>query len=424
MDKLKLGSIGSMVQLLQSKLQKLGIYNGNITGYFDRNTENALKYFQDRFDVAITGEMNEETYDRLKPYLNGYIKYKVKGEDTIFSLAGRFQTTVDAILFRNPEINIYNLEIGSFIIIPFFYIVPTDIDYSYSILKMNINALERVYNFLELGSIGKSTMGKDIPYIKIGKGKKEICYNAAIHANEWITAPLLMKFVEDFSKAYAVNGKIYGYSAREIFDEVTIYIIPMLNPDGVDLVVGDITDTKVLEKTKRIAAEYENIPYPSGWKANINGIDLNLQFPAGWEKAKKIKFAQGFTTPAPRDFVGYGPVTAIESENIYNFTLAHNFKLILTYHSQGQVIYWKYLDYEPKNSLYIGEQFAKSSGYELESTPYSSGFAGYKDWFIQNYDRPGFTIEVGIGENPLPISQFDEIYKDNTSILVLGTRLI
>ena len=47
-----------------------------------------------------------------------------------------------------------------------------------------------------------------------------------------------------------------------------------------------------------------------------------------------------------------------------------------------------------------------------------SSFAGYKDWFIKVFRRPGFTIEAGSGENPLPIGQFEEIYRDNLGILV------
>ena len=160
-----------------------------------------------------------------------------------------------------------------------------------------------------------------------------------------------------------------------------------------------------------------------GWKANINGVDLNLQFPAGWENAKEIKYSQGFQTPAPRDFVGEGPLTERESLAIYNFTLEHDFKLILTYHTQGETIYWKFLDYLPPYSLYIGEQFSIVSGYLLETTPISSGYAGYKDWFIQQYNRPGYTIEAGLGENPLHISQFNKIYNDNIGILVLGLVL-
>ena len=149
-------------------------------------------------------------------------------------------------------------------------------------------------------------------------------------------------------------------------------------------------------------------------------MDLNLQFPADWENAKKIKFAQGFDKPAPRDYVGPAPLSESESISLYNFTLEHNFSLMLTYHTQGKVIFWQYQNYTPEISQDIVNTFATISGYLPEETPYNSSFAGYKDWFIMNYRKPGFTIEAGIGTNPLPISQFDEIYKDNIGILVLG----
>lgn len=139
--------------------------------------------------------------------------------------------------------------------------------------------------------------------------------------------------------------------------------------------------------------------------------------------AKKIKYNLGFTSPAPRDFVGYGPLTEPEALAIYNFTLKYDFKLVIAYHTQGKEIYWQFANFNPPNSFYIGTQFAKSSGYKLTDTPYNSSFAGYKDWFIQDYNKPGYTIEAGIGESPLPISQFDEIYRDNIGILILGAVL-
>ena len=108
---------------------------------------------------------------------------------------------------------------------------------------------------------------------------------------------------------------------------------------------------------------------------------------------------------------------------IYNFTLQHNFSLILAYHTQGKEIYWQFQDYAPENARIIGEQFANASGYILADVPFASSFAGYKDWFLQQYRKPGYTIEAGLGENPLPISQFDEIYNDNLGILVLGMVL-
>ena len=303
-------------------------------------------------------------------------------------------------------------------------IVPTNVYYTSSILKSNIEHLRNRYNFIRTGNIGYSVLGKNIPYIQIGTGSKEVMYSGSIHANEWVTAIVLMKFVEDFAKAYENNGFIYGYSAREIFNNTTIYIVPMVNPDGVDLVTGNIRpNSGIYNQFRDISLNFPTIPFPNGWKANFNGVDLNLQFPAGWINARRIKFAQGYTRPAPRDFVGFGPVTEPEALALYNFTLIHNFRLILAYHTQGEVIYWKYADFLPQYSQEIGERFAEASGYTLDITPPESAYAGYKDWFIQEYNRPGYTVEAGLGNNPLPLSQFEQIYKDNIGILVLGAVL-
>ena len=233
-----------------------------------------------------------------------------------------------------------------------------------------------------------------------------------------------MKFIENFCRAFVQNSNIYEHNARDVFSQVSIYIVPMVNPDGVDLVTGAINkNSQEYRNFKKISNNFPEISFPDGWKANANGVDLNLQFPAGWEEARRIKFAQGFTSPAPRDFVGYGPLTEPESLALYNFTLEHNFNLILAYHTQGKEIYWQFQDYAPQEAYYIGQELAKVSGYTLANVPYESSFAGYKDWFVQQYRRLGYTIEAGIGESPLPLSQFNQIYNDNLGIIILGAVL-
>ena len=303
-------------------------------------------------------------------------------------------------------------------------IVKNNLIYNYNLMILNINSLKKKYPFLKVGKIGKSMLNRPIPYIKIGIGKKQVLYQSSIHANEWITALLSMKFIENFGKAYSKDKNIFGYRAKDLFADCSLYIIPMMNPDGVDLVTGCIRKgEKEYRKPEMISKKYSNIPFPSGWKANINGVDLNLQFPAGWEKARKIKFSQGFTSPAPRDYVGKEPLLEPEAIALYNFTNKNDFSSTISFHSQGKVIYWRYLDYLPEKSLEIAKEFSNISGYELDDTPFISSFAGYRDWFIKKHNRPAFTVEVGVGENPLPILQFNDIYSEIEGIFVLGMIL-
>ena len=263
MRTLKLGSTGPMVEFLQNMLKKLGYYSGNIDGVFGNNTQNAVKWFQSNFGLqTVDGIVGPKTWDALRPYIDGALGF----------------------------------------------IIPTNISYSSSILEINIDTLKRLYPFIEVTSAGRSVNGVDIPVIRIGRGRKEVFYSGAIHANEWITAPLLMKFLADYCYAYQNNLSIYGYRARSIYNLTSIYIMPMVNPDGVNLVTGEIPpNSPSYLFAQNIAKNYPSIPFVDGWKANIRGVDLNLQFPAGWEQAKEIKYSQGFTSPAPRDFVGSRP---------------------------------------------------------------------------------------------------------------------
>ena len=193
------------------------------------------------------------------------------------------------------------------------------------------------------------------------------------------------------------NSNIYGYNVKNILTKCTLYIVPMLNPDGVNLVNGSLNfNSNAYTYARYIARKYPDIPFPSGWKANINGVDLNLQFPAGWENAKKIKYSQGVNKPAPKDYVGEKPLSQPEAIALYKFTLEHNFELAISYHTQGKEIYWQYQKYAPINSYNIGTKMAEASGYKLTDVPYESSFAGYKDWFLQRYSLPGYTIEAGL----------------------------
>jgi g-D-glutamyl-meso-diaminopimelate peptidase len=426
MEILRLGDRSPNVELLQLALQRAEFSPGNIDGIFGANTDTAVRRFQTSAGLTSDGVVGNLTWQRLIPFLVGYTTYMLRGGDTYYRLAQTFNTSVEAIERANPTLNPNNLPIGHTITIPFgFDIVPTNIRLTYTALQFILNGLQARYPFLSMGSMGRSIMNKQLYYVSIGMGSKQVFYNASHHANEWITTPVLLKFLEDYARAYVTGNTICDFPAIELFNNTTLFIAPMVNPDGVDLVTGAISPgTPYYQQAYRMSQNYPSIPFPSGWKANIEGTDLNLNYPAGWENAREIKFAQGFRLPGPRDYVGPTVLSEPESNAMYNFTLQHDFLLTLSYHTQGRVIFWKYLDYLPPNSYEIAILFRDASGYALEETPLYSGFAGYKDWFIQQYNRPGYTIEAGLGVNPLPLSQFDEIYEDNICILTLGMTVV
>ncbi len=277
------------------------------------------------------------------------------------------------------------------------------------------------YPFCRTEVLGSTAFQRNLRTLVIGDGPRKVLYSASHHANEWITTLVLLKFAEELAQAIQNGGQIGNRDARALSDAVTIYMVPMVDPDGVDLVTGAIPKGSIQYATAQsLARQYPQIPFPEGWKANLLGVDLNLNYPAGWLMAREIKFSQGFTRPGPRDYVGRAPLNQLETQALAGYTEFIDPALVLAYHSQGKEIYWQFMNYDIPGARELGQQMADASGYTLADTPFNSSFAGYKDWFIQNFRRPGYTVEVGEGENPLPLSQFDEIYRENLPILTIA----
>ncbi len=297
-------------------------------------------------------------------------------------------------------------------------IVRTDVPITAESCDRMILELVQTYPFCRTELLAKTAFGRPIRTLVIGQGERKVIYTAAHHANEWITSLVLLRFAEELAQALAEGGRIFGVPAQTVANAATVYMVPMVDPDGVDLVTGAIQPGELpYEQAQRLARQYPDIPFPDGWKANLLGVDLNLQYPALWLLAREIKFSQGYTRPGPRDYVGRAPLGQLESRALAGYTQYIDPALVLAYHSQGEEIYWQFQDYFVPGARELGEEFARLSGYALADTPYESSFAGYKDWFIQEFRRPGYTIEVGSGQNPLPLEQFDKIYRDNLGIL-------
>ena len=300
-------------------------------------------------------------------------------------------------------------------------IVRTDAPVTSAENERVIRQLVQTYPFLRTEKLTTTAFQRPVSTLVIGNGPRKVLFSASHHANEWITTLVLLRFAEEMAQAIQSNGSILNRNAKELAEAVTIYMVPMVDPDGVDLVVGAIQEGNIqYDLAKRLSEDYPAIPFPNGWKANLLGVDLNLQYPAGWLQAREIKFSQGFTRPGPRDYVGRAPLNQLESRALAGYTEFLDPALIIALHSQGREIYWQFMDIQVPGAEELGQKMAQASGYTLADVPYESGFAGYKDWFIQQFRRPGYTVEVGEGVNPLPLEQFDTIYREVLPILLIG----
>jgi g-D-glutamyl-meso-diaminopimelate peptidase len=283
-------------------------------------------------------------------------------------------------------------------------------------LAENVRHIKERFPFVQSEIIGISVMGRPIFALKAGSGPFLWHFNGGCHANEWITAPLLMRFLEEYAEAYASGGEIGGKPAAALFGKTTLWIVPMLNPDGAELVQSGLpTNHPFYQQLLRWNGGSHNF---QDWKANVRGVDLNDQFPAHWEDERARRGANG---PGPRDYGGPSPLSEPEARALADFTIKKKFDAVLSLHTQGEEIYWNYRGFEPELSRKWAEKMACAAGY---TAVYLEGSdAGYKDWFIQTFGKPGFTVEAGSGRNPLPWDDFEAISRRLNRLLAAALDL-
>ncbi len=298
-------------------------------------------------------------------------------------------------------------------------ITTTDRAYTYEILQEDFKNLCAEYSFLKAGIIGKSVLEKDILSLKFGEGKKKILLVGAHHGKEWITSMLLMAITENLCYLYREKKRFLESDLVSFFQKNTVYIIPMLNPDGVNLSINGLTeDIPIFLRSRLIGMNQGNQDFIGKWQANIHGVDLNHNYDALFEKGKTLAFANGVYGPGPTRFSGEHPECEPESHALAEFTREILPDIAIAYHSQGEEIFYRFNGHCPKKSAPISNLLSTKTGYRLIDAAGLTDCSGYKDWVIETFDIPAFTVEVGKGENPLPLSQFPKIFEENFRAVV------
>ncbi len=256
-------------------------------------------------------------------------------------------------------------------------------------------------------SIGKTVLGRKIPVLTIGKTTGSVLFVGATHGSEWLTALVLFRFFDELCTAFEHGGKLCGMDIAKGIEKRGISVIPVLNPDGTEINLrGKNGAFSSGNKIERIAnGDFEH------WNANARGVDINHNFGAGWDILRSMERKNGIFGPAPRQYGGPRAFSEPETRAVCGFCSTFDVKRLYSFHSQGEEIYWYYGARTPMISRDMAEEFALACGYKAAFPGGMASHGGLKDWYIERFGRPGFTVEIGLGKNPLPMSDFDAIYE-------------
>jgi g-D-glutamyl-meso-diaminopimelate peptidase len=262
-------------------------------------------------------------------------------------------------------------------------------------------------NFVRCRAIGHSVCGRDITALEIGSMYRPVVLVGGTHGMEWASTMIALKLAWETVASFQKKTTVHGMNLKEMLARQGVVFVPLLNPDGYEL-----------RRMGRAAApERAGLlrRFPDSdfrfWQANANGVDLNHNFNAGFYKAAKMVAKVGIHGPAPTRYGGLFPFSEPETRAVRRLCAYVRPRALYSLHSQGEEIYWRYGTDVPDGSEYIANLLSTLTGYTLCQPDTLASHAGLKDWFIQKYNRPGFTIELGLGQNPLPYEDFGDIWK-------------
>ena len=281
---------------------------------------------------------------------------------------------------------------------------------TYSELMERINELEQAHEEMIVSYIGESVFGRSIPVITLGDrmAQKSVLYVATHHACENICTSVLLNFAEEYLNAYERYAQMYQINLRYLFRMRKIYIVPMLNPDGVEYRLNGIEENNPIKD--RILAYNGNDDF-SKWSSNGRGVDLNHNYNAYFEEYKTIEKEKGITNGKTK-YSGEYAESEPETASLANFIRYNSSEIegIISLHTQGEEIYYKSRGIVPKRADHIARIISRLTGYSVAEVSGEGAMGGLTDWFIKEYNKPSFTIECGKGENPLSASQLMPIY--------------
>ncbi len=291
-----------------------------------------------------------------------------------------------------------------------------DATYSYQDMKKDLKQLAGRYSGVaSLESLGQTADKRQIYCLRMGnpQAEKQVIVQAGMHAREWLNCQVLMKMMERYLSEYE-TGKCKGISYAALFDEVAVYVIPMVNPDGVTISQYGIGKIRGKALRKRLKKMKKTETYKR-WKANARGVDINRSFPASWARKRTQK------RPASEGYAGKRAGSEAETKAVLKLVnRLPNLQACINYHSTGELIYWgaKGKGKKRKAAYALASMVHRTTGYRLfdESKDYGAG-GDLERYLIAKKRIPYVCIETGRESCPLRHRSFNGIYQKHKRMI-------
>ncbi|MBR0447300.1 MAG: gamma-D-glutamyl-meso-diaminopimelate peptidase [Clostridia bacterium] len=295
-------------------------------------------------------------------------------------------------------------------------VMPQPVDYG--VVRGLCTALQSRYNVLSSAVLGRSVLGREIPALVLSRGpvRQRVLMAAAFHGQEWLTALCALRLCEELCLTLQADLPLCDIPVCRAMWGRQIWFVPLVNPDGVEIARYGSSAAGGYAATATVAGA----DTPGLWRGNARGVDINHNFNAGWAEMQDPAAKNGKNI---RNLSGPEAESEPETRALADLCRRHSFRHVVALHSQGEEIYWQYGEHTPPQSRMMARVLGSVSGYTVAQPAATVAHGGFKDWFIDCFHRPGFTIELGRGRNPLPVSDFEPLYERTREMLALSVLL-
>ncbi len=290
---------------------------------------------------------------------------------------------------------------------------------TYENVRAMIYRLNRKYPFVNCRVIGRSLAGRAVFALSVDCPREPVLIVGGVHGSEWLTTLAALTFFENVCESVCTRTELNGVCFNNLLKYRGLVVVPCLNPDGVQIALtGEQAAGPYSELVREVSGGAT-----AEWKANARGVDLNHNFNAGWQELRQEEIEAGIVSAAPTRYGGERPESEPETAALVCLTRRVCPNQVIALHSQGEEIFWRYGEAVPERSERMARTFSAVSGFTLVDNAGLYDGGGFKDWFIKEFRRPGFTIEMGKGKNPLPLSDFKTAYPPVEEILTMSSLL-